>query len=408
MQPASIADNEMKVFAEAGTVVQEKQGAAGGGFGSVSGRPPGSANSPTVQEKLAEAEYGRDDAATDSSAAGVGQNDNPGSYAEDRESAVSAEVSPVVTMPVKTSETNTQSVIPADTGTKPGREKTTDAWPGSGVLIAALIGCLGGILLSKAYRRLLGSGIFQIRRMQVVTLQGQGARENQQDCLAATDPKLYREQGVLLCLADGMGGLRDGSLISHTAVSAVTSKFPTIDKDDPFHAVAGLVQSANSAVNMMVSPNYGTGGTTLLIGYVKDGQFYFASVGDSRICLYREGKLTRLTRPHTLGDELLVHHVNGDISYEQVKSYEKNGALTSYLGMGKLKYADIPQYSMEIHRRDRFILMSDGIFNALSDEEIADIVRRNPRAISKTMNKKIEEKGVRFQDNYSAVILIVG
>ena len=70
MQPASIADNEMKVFAEAGTVVQEKQGAAGGGFGSVSGRPPGSANSPTVQEKLAEAEYGRDDAATDSAAAG--------------------------------------------------------------------------------------------------------------------------------------------------------------------------------------------------------------------------------------------------------------------------------------------------------------------------------------------------
>jgi serine/threonine protein phosphatase PrpC len=109
-----------------------------------------------------------------------------------------------------------------------------------------------------------------------------------------------------------------------------------------------------------------------------------------------------------LEEELIVHHVNGEISYEQVKGYNKNGALTSYLGMGKLKYADIPQYSIEIHRRDRFILMSDGIFNALSDEEIADVVRRNPKAISKTMNKKIQEKGVRFQDNYSAVILIVG
>lgn len=412
MQPASIAENEIKAFAEAATAAPEKQGTAEGGFGSVSGRPPGNGNSPSVPENLTGEETGAaddtGDAATDSSAAGVGRNNNPGSYAEDREAALPAEGSPPVTMPVKTSETNTQSMVSADTGTKPGPEKTTDTWPGSSILIAALIGCLGGILLSKAYRRLSGSGIFQIRRMQVVTLQGLGARENQQDCLAATDPKLYREQGVLLCLADGMGGLRDGSLISHTAVSAVTSKFPTIDKNDPFHTVAGLVQSANSAVNMMVSPNYGTGGTTLLIGYVKDGRFYFASVGDSRICLYREGKLTRLTRPHTLGEELLVHHVNGDISYEQVKSYEKNGALTSYLGMGKLKYVDIPQYSMEIHQKDRFILMSDGIFNALSDEEIADVVRRNPRAISKTMNKKIEEKGVRFQDNYSAVILIAG
>jgi serine/threonine protein phosphatase PrpC len=278
--------------------------------------------------------------------------------------------------------------------------------PVVGILCGVLIGCIVGFALSKVVKKILR--YFKIKRMQIVTLQGQGSRENQEDCLAATDPKLYRQQGVLMCLADGMGGLRDGSLISHTAVSAVSSKFPTMDKEDPLHLVVGLVQSANSAVNMMVSPNYGAGGTTLLIGYVKDGQFYYASVGDSRICLYRNGKLIRLTRPHTLEEELIVHHVNGEISYEQVKGYNKNGALTSYLGMGKLKYADIPQYSIEIHRRDRFILMSDGIFNALSDEEIADVVRRNPKAISKTMNKKIQEKGARFQDNYSAVILIVG
>ena len=286
---------------------------------------------------------------------------------------------------------------------------------GPGFLPGLLIGALAGVLMGAGVAWLLSS----VRRakkhtdkagkgtLQVVTLQGVGARENQQDSLAASDPNLYAEQGVLLCVADGMGGLKNGGMVSRTAVSTVMSKFATLDKTDPDRMIAALVQSATSAVNMVLSPDYGSGGTTLLLGYVKDGLFSYAAVGDSRICLYRDEKLIHLNRPHVFEDELLLRYINGEISYDSARTYEKRGALTSYLGMGKLKYADIPSYHIPIRSGDRFILMSDGIFNTLSDEEIAAVIQNSPRSIPAMLNKEIERKHTRFQDNYSAVVLAV-
>lgn len=275
-------------------------------------------------------------------------------------------------------------------------------------LLGGLIGCALGIagwnLLGKAVRSRVKNNP---KSMVVLTLQGLGARENQQDSLAATEPERYPEQGTLLCLADGMGGLKNGSMVSRAAVTAVINKFETEDKSDPERLVASLVQSATNAVNMLLSPNFCSSGTTLLIGYVREGKFYCASVGDSRICLLRDGKMIHLNRPHIYEDELMLHYFNGEASYNNVRNYEKKGGLTSFLGMGPLKYVDFPTYHVSIQRGDRFVLMSDGVFNTLSDEELAKILNKKPKTITNQLNKAIEEKKKRFQDNYSAAIIVV-
>ena len=171
--------------------------------------------------------------------------------------------------------------------------------------------------------------------------------------------------------------------------------------------VAAMVQNATIAVNRLLSPNFGSGGTTLLIGYAREGKFYCASVGDSRICLVREGKLIHLNRPHVLEDELILHYVNGEISYDDARNYQKKGGLTSYLGMGALKYVDFPLYHSSILKGDRFVLMSDGVFGTLSDEELVKVFSRKPKSISAALNKEIEKKQKRFQDNYSAAVIVV-
>lgn len=275
-------------------------------------------------------------------------------------------------------------------------------------LLGLLAGCILGAVLWNFLSRMLKKRkrVLRARSLKVVTLQGLGARENQQDSLAATDPALYKKEGVLLCVADGMGGLQNGSVLSRTAVTAVNNKFPTLEKSDPERVLAILVQTAAAAVNMILGPNLGHGGTTLLLGYAYQGRFYCASVGDSRICLMRDGKLIHLNRPHIFEDELLLRYFNGEISYEDARNYEKKGGLTSYLGMGPLKYVDFPTYHVTIQKGDRFILMSDGIFNTLTDEDIARILSRKPKAISTILNSEIEKKQSRFQDNYSAAVLI--
>ena len=244
--------------------------------------------------------------------------------------------------------------------------------------------------------------------MKGITVQGVGQRENQQDSVYLSDPGQYAKDGVLLCLADGMGGLSNGQMVSRAAVSAVASKYLSSPKDDPMRLLALLVQSANSAVKMLLSPNYGTGGTTLLVGLLYRGRFYYASVGDSRIGLYRDGKLIHLNRQHVYEDELLLRSVNGEITYDQAVSYEKKGALTSYLGMGNLKYMDLPRFHVPLRRGDRIILMSDGVFNTLSDEEIGSILSGKTEAVPDRLTREVESKHVRYQDNFSAVVVSVG
>ena len=276
------------------------------------------------------------------------------------------------------------------------------------ILLGILAGCIigaaaGGFLVNRLKR---GGITKTAKSLKVVTLQGLGTRESQQDSLAATEPELYAKQGTLLCVADGMGGLQNGSAVSRTAVQAVISTFNTIEKSDPERMVAAMVQNATIAVNRLLSPNFASGGTTLLIGYAREGKFYCASVGDSRICLVRQGKLIHLNRPHVLEDELILRYVNGEVSYDDARNYQKKGGLTSYLGMGSLKYVDFPLYHASILKGDRFVLMSDGVFNTLLDEELVRIFSKKPKNISSALNQEIQKKQKRFQDNYSAAVIV--
>ena len=208
-----------------------------------------------------------------------------------------------------------------------------------------------------------------------------------------------------MCVADGMGGLSNGSMCSSTAASAAAKKFASADKSDPLRLMASLVQCCAASVNRLLSPNLGSGGSTLLLGYIRDSNFYYASVGDSRISLYREGRLIPLNRQHTFEDELILHHVNGELSFESATGHDKGAALTSYLGMGALKHLDMPSAPIPLRRGDRLILMSDGVFNALSDSEIADILSLKPAQIHDSLVQAVEGKKHRHQDNYSAVIV---
>ena len=277
------------------------------------------------------------------------------------------------------------------------------------ILAAAVLGCLFGILLSQLVSVVKRKRTEEtdVDSVKVVTVQGLGAREDQQDSVLVTDPELYKEQGVLICVADGMGGLKNGAMISRTAVTAANNKFNAIEKTDPDRMLAAILQSTVAAVNMIISPDYGAGGTTLLLGYAAHDRFFFTTVGDSRICLCRNGELYHLNRPHVFEDELLLRYFNGEISYDNARGYEKRGALTSYLGMGPLKYVDFPTHHLRLQKGDRIILMSDGVFGTLTDEELVEVLSLKTKAITKVLSQEIETKQKRFQDNYSAAILIV-
>lgn len=236
-------------------------------------------------------------------------------------------------------------------------------------------------------------------------LHEQGDRESQQDCFAVSPPELVASHGLLAVVADGMGGLADGDKVSQTAVAAMLDGFLSAS-GDPEDILLELTERANRQINRLLGPSgIGKSGSTLVAGLVRGGKFHYLSVGDSRICLYRDGRLIHLNREHIYRNELAVQALSGIGSLQGAANHPKAAGLTSYLGMGNLKYVDIPAQAVEIRDGDKFILMSDGVYNALSEAEISAALNETAEQAAEGLGRLIAEKAYRNQDNYTAVIL---
>lgn len=240
--------------------------------------------------------------------------------------------------------------------------------------------------------------------IQVGKLHQIGDRESQQDCLAVSPTELYGARGLLAVVADGMGGLSDGDKMSQTAASAMMNGFMNCREYSP-ELILALTTEANQAVNRVLGANQGRSGTTLVAGIVKDGLFNYVSVGDSRICLYRQGLLTQLNREHIYRNELRTQAINGLGTLWDAGTHPKAAGLTSYLGMGSLKYVDIPAEPLRVCRGDKIILMSDGVYNAMTLPELEGALALPAQQAADAIGQAIHTKAYRNQDNYTAVIL---
>ena len=248
----------------------------------------------------------------------------------------------------------------------------------------------------------LGSNI------SVGKLHSQGKRSSQQDSFFVSPAEMISTHGLLAIVADGMGGLSNGDKVSQTAVSTMADGFYNL-KGEPMLVLLALLERANAAVNRLLGPSgRNKSGSTLVAGLIRDEKFYYLSVGDSRIYLYRRGELTQLNREHVFRNDLLLQAVNGEKSFQTAVVDKAGAGLTSFLGMGKLKYIDIPACPVDIHPGDQFLLMSDGVYNALSDAELKLLLSKSPSVAASAIGEAIEAKGYTSQDNYTAVILNCG
>ncbi len=276
---------------------------------------------------------------------------------------------------------------------------------GAGVtaaLLAALIVSLIRRALRKSRKAKTPTGKITVKAYK---LHGQGARKDQQDCFGVSPTEFVDKQGVLAVVADGMGGLEHGDQVSQAAASAALNGFFTVSGSAE-NVLLELLKKAVSAVDGLLGPGgLKRSGSTIVMGLLRDMKFSFVSVGDSRICLYRNGDLYKLNREHTYKYELAAQAVSGSAQISDVYKHPKKGGLTSYLGMGDIKYVDMPTSPIDLHPGDKLVLMTDGVYNALTDSELAAAL--SDSAPADAVKKAVAAKGYTNQDNYTAVILSV-
>ncbi len=239
--------------------------------------------------------------------------------------------------------------------------------------------------------------------VQVAYYQHTGARENQQDSYAVSSPAGYDRQGVLAVVADGMGGLSNGSAVSAAVVRTFMDTFRSVQ------APAGEVlleaaARANERVNQMIQGGEKSG-STLVAAIIRDGRLSFLSVGDSRIYLYRGGALLQLNREHAYREELAVRAVNHEIPMGRVHGDRQSQALTSFFGIGTIPQIDRNNGAIRLLSGDRLLLASDGVFGALTESQLEAALALELSESAKQIEALICQADLPHQDNHTAVIV---
>lgn len=199
-------------------------------------------------------------------------------------------------------------------------------------------------------------------------------------CGAATDVGRVRSvnQDNLLAMtsffavADGMGGHRGGEVASRIAVDTLAADLDGVS-DVEVHVAA--VRAANEAIlhSAATDPDlYGMGTTLCTLGLTEiDGteQLVITNVGDSRVYRYVDDHLEQITLDHSLVEDLLRQ---GRLSPEEAEDHPQRNVLTRALGVAH--DVEVDHFVLPVVHGDRFLLCSDGLFNEVSEPDIASML----------------------------------
>lgn len=197
--------------------------------------------------------------------------------------------------------------------------------------------------------------------------------------------------GELIIVCDGMGGHAGGSIASRIAVDTIARHFADLDSEyDPDSELRRAFDSGQSALLDQVTENPElTGmGTTVVILLIKDGQYWCAHCGDSRLYLKRRGQLLQLTRDHSFVQNLVDM---GAITEEEAESHTKRNQIMRALGSEKYKPDIAGPYP--VYKRDVFMLCSDGLYHYFTRTEISDYLEQEPQQACIAMVEKAKQRG---------------
>jgi PPM family protein phosphatase len=225
-------------------------------------------------------------------------------------------------------------------------------------------------------------------------------------------PQRFDETGYALVVADGMGGAAAGEVASSLAISAGVNLalrspkwnlLPTPEEIQEnmekwrqrFRQIdAFLAQRAEA------DPSLFGMGTTLTIALSVAADLVLYYVGDSRAYLFRQGQLHRLTRDHTVAQELADA---GCIAPEQVATHRQRHILTRVMGLGDGDLEAELQH-VPLADDDRILVCSDGLTEMVPDDQIAEVLRGNAQsgdACRALVGRALEAGG---RDNVTVVL----
>ncbi|HNA23940.1 MAG TPA: Stp1/IreP family PP2C-type Ser/Thr phosphatase, partial [Solirubrobacterales bacterium] len=213
----------------------------------------------------------------------------------------------------------------------------------------------------------------------------------------------YMARAPLFVVADGMGGAQAGEVASLTAIQAFQAGLP---EGSPEAAIEQTIGVANRNIyeQAHADPSLSGMGTTITVAAVDSDseQVIIGHVGDSRAYRLRDGIIQRLTKDHSLVEEM---RRRGQITEEQAEDHPQRSIITRALGPEPEVQADLTAVPSE--PGDIFLLCSDGLTTMIGDEKIRDILMgaTSLDAAARTLVDEANRAGGR--DNITVIVFQV-
>lgn len=177
--------------------------------------------------------------------------------------------------------------------------------------------------------------------------------------------------GNVCAVTDGMGGYSGGEIASTYAVDEIREYLASLETVGQKDLCDAIIHANQRIVNRVASEERLAGmGTTAVVTAIKDNQLYWASVGDSRLYIYRDGLLRQITTDHSMVQELLTA---GEITKDEMLSHPQRNLLTRAVGVDEVLEVDSGIES--ILPGDRILLCTDGLSGYVTDDVIASALK---------------------------------
>lgn len=210
----------------------------------------------------------------------------------------------------------------------------------------------------------------------------------------------------LLLLADGMGGHNAGEVAASIAIETCRTYFmKDKERDDYENLLTEAIQAANLAVYEKGKEvaEYARMGTTICAAVICQRLLSIAHVGDSRIYLFREGKLLQLTQDHSLVADMVRQ---GLLTPEEALVHPDRNTLTRAVGTDETIAVDTRTISL--YAGDRILLCSDGLTKMMDIESLEEILAEEGtvrEAAEKLVNTANDNGGA---DNITLTLYDIG
>jgi serine/threonine protein phosphatase PrpC len=210
-----------------------------------------------------------------------------------------------------------------------------------------------------------------------------GRRRRMRDILMTNLPEGYLkappDEAYTMVVADGIGGAAFGELASMLALRSAWDlsthafkwHFQITDREseelEETVRVYGQLMHRHLQEHAEANPHLAGMGTTLTGALTCGLDAFLFHLGDSRAYLYRPPSFARLTRDHTLAEELVKA---GAFASVHDTSRLMQNMLVNFLG-GRSRKVEVETYRIKLAYGDRLLICTDGLTDMVSEPDIA-------------------------------------